>query len=52
MTFANATELLTDLATQRFSFSVDHFVGTGDDRQPAAEGSTRSAIGLPPEFWR
>jgi hypothetical protein len=41
MAFANATELLTVLATQRFSFSVDHLVGAGD-RQPAANRGTGS----------
>jgi hypothetical protein len=41
MKFANATELLTVLATQRFSFSIDHFVGTGD-RQSAANRGTGS----------
>jgi hypothetical protein len=41
MKFANATELLTVLATQRFSFSVGHLIGAGD-RQPAANRGTRS----------
>jgi hypothetical protein len=41
MKFANATELLTVLATQRFSFSVNHFVGAGN-RQSAANRGTGS----------
>jgi hypothetical protein len=40
MKFANATELLTVLATQRFSFSVDH-LGAGN-RQSAAHRGTGS----------
>jgi hypothetical protein len=41
MKFANATELLTDLATQRFSLSVDHLGGAGN-RQPAVKRGTRN----------
>jgi hypothetical protein len=41
MKFANATELLTVPATQRFSFSVDHLVGAVN-RQSAANRGTGS----------
>jgi hypothetical protein len=41
MKFANATELLTVLATQRFSFSVARLVGAGN-RQSAANRGTGS----------
>jgi hypothetical protein len=40
MKFANATELLTVLAAERFSFSVDH-LGAGN-RQSAAHRGTGS----------